>query len=107
MGKIDPPQVSERRPRADVLPVALPPRGVNREQAAAYVGVSPTLFDQMVDDGRMPKPKRASAGRLVWSVPRLAVAFDALPDENGQNETKNEWDDLCASSSKTDQGQRT
>jgi hypothetical protein len=32
-------------------------------QAAAYIGVSPTLFDEMVRDGRMPKPTRINAQR--------------------------------------------
>lgn len=107
MGKIDLPHLStpDRRPRADVLPVALPPRGINREQSAAYVGVSPTKFDEMVAQRLMPKAKRIG-GRLVWSVPQLAIAFDALPNEDGEADgvEKNEWDNsLCGSSSKTGQ----
>jgi hypothetical protein len=31
-----------------------PPRGMSRVEAADYIGVSPTLFDTMVRDGRMP-----------------------------------------------------
>ena len=27
-------------------------------QAAAYIGVSPNLFEELVKDGRMPKPTR-------------------------------------------------
>lgn len=34
------------------------PRGLSRVRAALYVGVSPSLFDPMVKDGRMPRPKR-------------------------------------------------
>src|SRR5690242_17745827 len=41
--------------RDQVLPASLPPRGLSRVQAAAYVGVSPVLFDELVKDGRMPK----------------------------------------------------
>jgi hypothetical protein len=41
-----------------------PPRGMSRV-AAAYVGVSPTLFDAMVGDGRMPGPKLINT-RTVW-----------------------------------------
>jgi predicted DNA-binding transcriptional regulator AlpA len=47
--------------RLDVLSTSLPPRGLSRVQAAAYVGISPTLFDEMVADGRMPKPVRINA----------------------------------------------
>jgi hypothetical protein len=31
---------------------------LSRAQAAEYIGVDVTKFDEMVDDGRMPKPKR-------------------------------------------------
>jgi predicted DNA-binding transcriptional regulator AlpA len=48
-------------------------------QAAAYIGVSPTLFDEMVKDGRMPKPKRIN-GRVVWDRLELDEAFVALSD---------------------------
>ncbi len=65
--------------RANVLPTNLPPRGLSRAQAAAYVGVSPTKFDQMVSDGRMPRPKRVDA-RLIWDRQGLDIAFSALPD---------------------------
>lgn len=67
-------------PRPSPLPNSLPPRGVSREQAAAYVGVSPRKFDEMVEDGRMPPPKRVDA-RKVWDIRRLDEWFDRLPDE--------------------------
>lgn len=57
----------------------MPPRGLSRTAAAAYIGVGPTLFDQMVRDGRMPSPKRINS-RLVWDRFRLDSAFDELPD---------------------------
>lgn len=66
--------------RGDALPLALPPRGLSRVQAAAYIGVSPTLFDILVADGRMPNPKRINA-RRVWDLRKLDRAFDALPAE--------------------------
>src|SRR4051812_3274623 len=49
--------------RAD--PIAYPPRGLSRDEAARYIGVGATKFDEMVKDGRMPKPKRLD-GRTVW-----------------------------------------
>jgi len=87
----DAPQPDQQRQRrADVLPASLPPRGLSRTQAAAYIGVSTSLFDQMVADGRMPGPKRINS-RTVWDIKRLDAAFDALPDDNGV-ETSNPWD---------------
>jgi excisionase family DNA binding protein len=78
------------RNRVSCLPPSLPPRGLSRAQAAEYVGVGVTKFDEMVDDGRMPKPKRID-GRTVWDRVKLDEAFEALDDEVLQ---KNEWDDL-------------
>jgi predicted DNA-binding transcriptional regulator AlpA len=49
-----------------------------------------TKFDEMVDDGRMPRPKRID-GRIVWDRIKLDEAFDALDDEGGP---RNEWDAL-------------
>ncbi|WP_047189620.1 helix-turn-helix transcriptional regulator [Microvirga vignae] len=69
----------ERAPHP--LPPSLPPRGLSRVEAAAYIGVSPSLFDQMVRDRRMPKPKRINS-RTVWDRHRLDAAFAALPDED-------------------------
>ena len=60
---------------------ALPPptrRGLHREEAAAYVGVSPSTFDKMMADGLMPSAL-AVYGRKVWDVRALDWAFDALP----------------------------
>lgn len=75
-------------PRKDVLPLSLAPRGLCREEAAAYVGVSPSLFDEMVQDGRMPQPKRINS-RVVWDRVELDRAFAALSGDDGQNP----WDE--------------
>jgi predicted DNA-binding transcriptional regulator AlpA len=67
------------------------PRGLSRIEAAAYVGVSASLFDEMVKDGRMPQPKRINS-RVVWDRRRLDEAFDELPDGT----EKNPWDEVAA-----------
>jgi predicted DNA-binding transcriptional regulator AlpA len=72
---------------ANVLPLSLPPRGLSRPEAAAYVGVSPSLFDAMVKDGRMPPAKRINS-RTVWDRQQLDHCFEAL---DGQ-ESANPWD---------------
>ncbi len=71
--------------RKDVLPPSLPPLGISRVEAARYIGVSPTKFDQMVSDGCMPKPKRIGR-RVVWDRHQLDLAFFALPDENDRDD---------------------
>lgn len=67
-----------KQERRQNLPLSLPPRGLRREEAAAYIGISPGLFDMMVNDGRMPKPKQINA-RRVWDRMEMDLAFGALP----------------------------
>ncbi len=55
------------------------PRGLDRVAAAQYVGTSPTTFDRMVHDGRLPQPRRVSLKRFVWDRRELDNAFDQLP----------------------------
>ncbi|MBI1620096.1 helix-turn-helix transcriptional regulator [Aquamicrobium zhengzhouense] len=62
-----------------------PPRGLSRDEAARYIGVSASKFDQMVADNCMPRPKRLG-GRVVWDRVALDMAFNALPDENSGHE---------------------
>lgn len=63
-------------PRSKALP---PPvrRGLNREEAADYLSISPNTFDRLVADGQMPKPVQMY-NRKVWDVRRIDSAFDAL-----------------------------
>lgn len=81
--------------RGTVLPASLPPRGLCRVQAAAYVGVSPSTFDLMVKAGDMPPAKRLR-GRVVWDRHALDIAFDAIPNdgeaEGGGACPGNPWD---------------
>jgi len=62
--------------------ISYPPRGMSREEAARYVGVGTTKFDEMVADRRMPKPRRID-GRVVWDRIALDAAFSDLPNEGG------------------------
>lgn len=73
---------------ASSLPPSLAPRGLSRIQAAEYIGVGVSKFDQMVEDGRMPPPKRID-GRTVWDRMQLDAAFSAIDGDE-----QNEWDGL-------------
>ena len=66
-----------------------PRRGLRRVEAAIYVGISPTKFDELVDDGRLPQPKRIDKV-VVWDVRQLDSAFEALPGDS--DESGNPWD---------------
>lgn len=66
------------------LPPSLPPLGLSRVEAAAYIGVSPSMFDLMVKDGRMPGPKRIN-GRVVWDRKKVESYWAALPEDGDQD----------------------
>jgi predicted DNA-binding transcriptional regulator AlpA len=69
----------------------IPRRGLSRDEAAMYIGISAGKFDEMVADGRMPEPVKIDS-RKLWDIRSLDLAFDALPREN---ETKgSSWDDF-------------
>jgi hypothetical protein len=53
-----------------------------------YIGISPSKFDELVADGRMPGPVKID-GRKVWDIRHLDLAFDALARENS---APNSWD---------------
>jgi predicted DNA-binding transcriptional regulator AlpA len=72
--------LSETRP--------VPRRGLSRDEAAMYIGISAGKFDELVADGRMPEPLKID-GRKIWDIRSLDLAFDALPRENP---TPNTWD---------------
>lgn len=61
------------------LPDSLPPRGLDREQSAEYIGVSCTKFDEMRADGRIGPPKQVDV-RIVFDRHRLDKDFSRLPD---------------------------
>jgi|HubBroStandDraft_2_1064218.scaffolds.fasta_scaffold141479_2 hypothetical protein len=70
------------------------PRGLRRPEAAAYIGISPSKFDDWVLRGLMPTPKRQD-GVVVWDRFALDLAFDVLPDSR-DNQPDDQWKDLKA-----------
>jgi predicted DNA-binding transcriptional regulator AlpA len=62
---------------------AYPPRGLSRVEAARYVGVGATLFDELIAEGKMPKPKQLH-NRFVWDRVELDLAFSSMPEKNSK-----------------------
>jgi hypothetical protein len=72
----------------------VPRRGLSRDEAAMYIGISATKFDDsgnvhgisatkfddMVRDGRMPQPMKID-NRKIWDIRSLDLAFDQLSAE--------------------------
>jgi predicted DNA-binding transcriptional regulator AlpA len=59
--------------------LAYPPRGMDVERAAAYIGFGRTKFLEMVEDGRMPPPIDID-GSPRWDRMDLDAAFDDLKE---------------------------
>ena len=74
---------------------SLSKRGLSRTEAAWYVGVGTSKFDEMVKDGRMPAPIRIDS-RVVWDATQVNQAFDSLLDGNADS---NPWDDALTPTS--------
>ncbi len=62
-------------------PIAWAPRGLSREEAARYIGIGTTKFDELVSKRKMPPPRKID-GRKVWDRFALDAAFQDLPTES-------------------------
>ena len=65
--------------RADARPC--PRRGLSREEAALYLGISPSKFDALRKDRRVG-PAHLIDGRKVWDIHDLDMAFEHFPIES-------------------------
>ena len=70
---------------------SLPRRGLSREEAAMYLGISSSTFDEMRMNGQI-EPPRVIKGRKLWDIRDLDIAFDALPREDAPG-VGSSWDD--------------
>jgi excisionase family DNA binding protein len=86
-------------PRKASIAARLPiRRGLDSNEAAVYVGLSPSYFRALVEQGIMPKPRLAGT-RRIWDVDELDGAFKALPREGKGGEadfapTTDSWADF-------------
>ena len=60
-------------------------RGLDENEAAVYLSLSPSFFRKLVEQKAMPRP-RLAGGRRIWDVDELDLAFKALPREGGDGE---------------------
>lgn len=71
------------------LPPTIAPRGLTREQAAAYVGLSGTAFDKARIDRKFPGPT-LPGGR--WDLVLLNLAMDRLSGILTHNEAASPYE---------------
>lgn len=81
-------QQRSERPQSEVTAK----RGLSRYEAAHYIGVGTSKFDELVKDGRMPRPIQIDR-RVIWDCRKLDVAFDELSSDSDANP----WDEAAAS----------
>lgn len=64
-----------------------PRRGMSREEAAVYMGISVTKFDEGVATGLLPKPRTGGiwGSRTVWDIRELDLAWETRPDAGDDN----------------------
>ncbi|MBA9063078.1 excisionase family DNA binding protein [Methylobacterium fujisawaense] len=75
---------TSERPERPALPFA--PKGISRLEAARYVGVSVTTFDEMVRERLMPRPKQVGT-RVLWDRAQVDLFFEALPEREANQES--------------------
>lgn len=62
------------------------PLGLSLEEAAAFLGLSASLFARAVKEQMMPRPRRIF-GRLVFDADEIIAAYRRLPREGDSAET--------------------
>jgi hypothetical protein len=66
----------------------MPRRGLSRVEAAMYLGISPSKFDELRKSRRIG-PAKLLEGRKLYAIEVLDEFFDALPDES--RDTAEDW----------------
>ncbi len=78
--------------RVDIMPILPVVFGLGEVEAAAAIGISASKFRALVDEKRMPSPRRLD-GRNIWDVDELRGAFKALPHADEDKEADS-WADV-------------
>jgi predicted DNA-binding transcriptional regulator AlpA len=73
---------------ADTL--AYPPRILRSERAAAYLSMSKSHFEKLVEQGRLPKGKKLG-GIVFWDRLSLDAFVDNYEGENDAARIDDEW----------------
>lgn len=71
--------------RRGALPMGVPPRGLRRAAAAAYLGISPSHFDKCREAGQIPQPRRMF-GVEIYDRQDLDFLFDGKPGVSPAND---------------------
>lgn len=67
------------------------PRLLRRDDAAIYLGVSPSYFDKLCAKGLVPAPKQLGSVK-GWDRFELDDAIDTLPRDGATVDEPSDWD---------------
>ena len=71
-----------------------PRHALSAPEAALFVGISETLFRELVQEGVMPRPRQIRS-RLLWDTDELVLAFKSLPRQGEEvAPTLTGWEDV-------------
>ncbi|MGY4411954.1 putative DNA-binding transcriptional regulator AlpA [Bradyrhizobium sp. LB7.1] len=73
---------------------SLPRFALRRDEAAASLAISPTLFDDWVNDGRMPKGRKIG-GVVLWDAEEVRDHWITLRDADASTKN-NPFDQVIA-----------
>jgi predicted DNA-binding transcriptional regulator AlpA len=76
--------------------LAYPPRALRADRAAAYLSMSKGMFLKLVDEGRLPKPKRLG-GVVFWDRLKLDEFVEFFEGDDG-SEPDNPFEKLLGNS---------
>lgn len=74
--------------------VSVPRFALRRDEAAAALGISPSLFDMWVKQGKMPNPCKIG-GVVLWDAEAVRDAWRQLRDSDPGDE-ENPFDKVVA-----------
>jgi excisionase family DNA binding protein len=77
-------------------PISFAPRGLRAEQAAIYLGMGRSKFLELVEAGRLPKPKIVD-GMRIWDRLALDSAFDDFTERGDSDNVagrRNSFDEI-------------
>jgi predicted DNA-binding transcriptional regulator AlpA len=70
------------------------PRILDKAGLASYLSVSEKTVDKMIEEGRMPRPKRLTERRNGWDVKEVDTAIEQLPTVGASSDDG--WGDFDA-----------
>ncbi|MDW9626508.1 DNA-binding protein [Sinorhizobium meliloti] len=81
---------------ATLRELSLPRFALRRDEAAASLAISPSLFDIWIKEGRMPKGRKIG-GVMLWDTEEIRHAWQHLADiGDTADEDENPYDRVVA-----------